>query len=71
MKVICVKNISDIYKNHFNLTVDKEYDADIKVINHKIFYCLRNDLAIKNMYDKSYFITKEEYRNKKLEELGI
>lgn len=71
MKVICVKNIYDIYKNHFILSVGKEYDADIKVINHKIFYCLRNDLGIKNMYDKSYFITKEEHRNKRLEEIGI
>lgn len=75
MKVTCVKNISDFETisndNHFSLTVGKEYDADIKVINHNEFYYIRNDLGNKNIYGKSYFVTKGEIRNQKLEEFGI
>lgn len=66
MRVICVDNDA----GHVNLTIGKEYDAENtgKFANS---YLVKNDYGFIWIYLKSWFITLEEHRNRKLEELDI
>ena len=68
MRVVCIKN-----EYEYNLTIGKEYDAEVVIssITGREFFCIKNDIAIKNCYSKDIFITIEERRNRKLEEIGI
>ena len=72
MKVICIDNVNKQKKisssEHFSLTIGKWYEC-INITNH--YYMIINDLGFENTISKNYFLTKEEYRNQKLEEIGI
>lgn len=74
MMVICIKNSyldwgGGICKH--DITIGKEYDAYIAAYESNSYYVVINDDGIKNAYPLTYFITLEEYRNKKLGEIGI
>ncbi len=70
IKAICIKNIHEDGHIYHNLIIGEEYyiidysayDVDICSIREGIVY---------NWYPKSWFMTQEEYRDKKLKELGI
>ena len=64
MKVICINNVG--YEPR--LTVGKEYEI-IKTFQNFIY--ILNDDERKMFYKASLFVTVEEYRDKKLNELGI
>jgi len=66
MKVICINN------SLAALTVGKKYycSAIIQDSDGKM-YLIRNDFGLELFYKTCYFITEEEYRDKKLGELGI
>lgn len=75
MKVVCVSN--DYYIDKKNLTIGKEYECisidhnDIKYWSD-LYYCMIIDNNNKEMmYPKFFFVTVEEYRNRKLEDIGI
>jgi hypothetical protein len=74
MKVVCIKNSyldwgGGICK--YDIIIGKEYEC----LNGSDFvddYLISFDNDHRAMYyPKSFFITKEEYRNKRLEEIGI
>jgi len=73
MKVVCIDNkgYHPELDNHFCLTIGKEYDAYIGIYECDFYYEVKNDEGTKNTYPLTYFMTLEEYRNQKLEELGI
>lgn len=64
MRVICIDNIN----NHLDLTIGKEYNT-IQV--YWDYYRLINDLGDFESYSKDFFMPIKEYRDQKLEELGI
>lgn len=64
MRVICIDNIN----NHLDLTIGKEYYI-IQV--YWDYYRLRNDLGDFESYSMDFFMPIEEYRNSRLEEIGI
>lgn len=66
MKVICINNDDGLV----NLTIGKEYDAE-NVSKYANSYLVKNDYGFVWIYLKKWFITLEEHRNKKLEELDI
>lgn len=66
MKVICINNDDGLV----NLTIGKEYDA-VNTDKFANSYLIKNDYGFIWIYLKSWFITLEEHRNKKLEELDI
>ncbi len=71
MKVICVKNTSNGVK--YKLTIGKEYKVLNYYNNRNTIIWIINEDAISGdgAYPKECFITQEEYRDKKLKELGI
>ena len=82
MKVICIDNIElgkDSYGNPRNkklaLTIGQTYevDPDVIILGKKNFYMLeKDDDEIETpIYPVHFFVTIEEYRNQKLELLGI
>ncbi len=68
MKLICIRN--NIAKDIYPLTLGKIYDASY-VANYDHWYWIFDDLGEINLYSEKWFISKEEYRDKVLEELGI
>lgn len=64
MRLICVNNYDDI----LFLTIGKEYKC---IRNDDRIYVVINDTGNECIYLKKYFLTIDEIRNKKLEELGI
>ncbi len=76
VKIICIKKAY----NHYNfakndLTIGKEYEyvnGDF-VYKHagEVYIFVKDDKDYWDYYPKKCFITKDEYRHKKLEELGI
>ncbi len=74
MKVICINNT--IGFSCAPLTIGKAYDV-LNIENYYtirysgIFYQLMGDNDVVKCYYKEWFITLEEYRDKKLEKLGI
>lgn len=64
MKVICVEN----YYGLLFLTIGKEYEV---LIHTDRAIKIWDDSINASWYCSDFFITKKEYRNKKLEELGI
>ncbi len=72
-KVICIKNTDKICQIlHYlddNLTIGKEYDAEYITEYQK--YLILNDKNSYIYYPIEWFITVEEYRDKRLKELGI
>ncbi len=74
MKMICVNNEDE--DEDINLTIGKEYECLDSYYygnySFEIIICkLVNDIGKWIVCPKNYFITLEEYRNQKLEELGI
>ncbi len=69
MKMICVNN--DNGDEDINLTIGKEYECSGSYYGNYSFCKLVNDIGKWIACPKNYFITLEEYRNQKLEELGI
>jgi hypothetical protein len=80
MKIICIsddntliigKKYSEAIDSYyeFNLTVGKVYEYfNIDNIN---WYQIIDDSGFKFYYPPCFFITIEDYRNKKLEDIGI
>lgn len=66
MKVICVDNKCG--EHLFSLTIGKEYYI-IQV--YWDYYRLRNDLGDFISYSKEFFMSIKEYRNRRLEEIGV
>lgn len=66
MKVICVYNDNG---RHF-IKIGKEYDAEDIASPDFYFFKIKGSRYMAT-YPKSCFITIEEYRNRKLEEIGI
>jgi hypothetical protein len=67
MKVVCIKS-----DRNNKVTVDRTYDTmDINVILSKLNYYIEDDLGNKALFDTRLFITLEEFREKRLSELGI
>lgn len=66
MKLVCIDNKN--YEIPF-ITIGKEYEC-IKEDN-EYYYILEDDNNINIISSKHLFITLDEYRNKKLEEIGI
>jgi len=82
MKVICVDNNNVLLDNKWNdITIGKEYTCvDINKIYYKMIFSehfcnihcfILDDSKIYCIYPKNLFISLEEYRNKRLEEIGI
>jgi hypothetical protein len=73
MKVIC-KSTKDYSDEEFwmgSLTVGKEYDIlDTNYISHSE-YMIMNDYGFEHLYPVKCFVTKQELREDKLNELGI
>ena len=67
MKVVCIKS-----DRNNKVTVDKVYNViyvnEVLSVNN---YYIEDDLGYKSLYDKRMFITLEEFREKRLSELGI
>lgn len=71
-KVICINNkkgSSDT--DYIPLTIGKEYDAYLLFLGPYIYYRIIDDTGDTYSYSPDFFITLEEYRDKKLEEIGI
>lgn len=75
MKVVCIKNSyldwdGGICK--YDITIGKKYDV-IKshYFQDKYYYSIINDSGNSYPYLVKLFITLNEYRNKRLEEIGI
>lgn len=64
MKVVCIDNIN----NQLTLTIGKIYDAEG---HDRDYYFIKSDIGHMILYPKNLFLTMNEYRNKKLEEIGI
>ena len=64
MKVVCIENCH----KEFALTFEKTYEV-IEVEENTYFLC--DDLGNRCHFFKERFLTLEEFRNKKLVELGI
>ncbi len=71
MKLICVKNIDILSKNRNPLTINKKYHVLFLKDPFNYIIEVEDDSGVKNWYPKDWFITIEEYRQQKLEELGI
>jgi hypothetical protein len=73
MKVICVNNIIPVDNEDISipLTIGKEYDICFVTYCRPIHYTIVDDAGNKHLYQKDFFITLEEYRNKRLKEIGI
>ncbi len=70
MKVICVKNRNEYNDDirQYELTIGKEYTP---YLINSTWYYIGLDNGYRSVFPKSWFMTKEEYRDKKLEDLGI
>jgi len=67
MKVICIKS-----DRNNRVTVGKTYDTiNINVILSQLNYYIEDDLGDKVLFDTRLFITLEEFREKRLKNLGI
>lgn len=67
MKVVCIKS-----DRNNKVTVGRAYDTmDINVILSKLNYYIEDDLGNKALFDTRLFITLEEFREQKLNDLGI
>ena len=67
MKVVCIKS-----DRNNKVTVGKTYDTmDINVILSKLNYYIEDDLGDRALFDTRMFITLEEFREKRLSDLGI
>lgn len=66
MKIICIKN--KIENITWEITIGKVYESKI---DKKNFYQIINERGAIFYYPKELFITMSEYRNHKLEEIGI
>ncbi len=66
MKVICINT-----GNHRYLTMGKMYECEFDYEQISKCVLIIDDGGVCDFYSKSYFITIEEYRNKKLEKIGI
>lgn len=65
------QNDNDDKYVYSNLTIGNEYEcAEINTIRGS-YYLITNDRNQVCRYYKNYFLTIEEYRNKKLGEIGI
>ena len=72
MKVICksTKDYSDDLFWQGSLTIGKEYDILDNFISPGE-YMIMNDYGFEHLYPVKCFITKQELREEKLNELGI
>jgi hypothetical protein len=74
MKVVCVNNgpMDGAMESSVNLTLDKVYEAlgDNLSANDSVFNII-NDIGNRGSYYFGRFETLEEYRQKKLEKLGV
>lgn len=69
MTVICIDNIEYYPINsNLNLTIGKKY---VVLYNNSNFYAIRNDMNDILHVNKERFNTISEYRNNKLNKLGI
>jgi hypothetical protein len=75
MKVICIDNDSDYFAERMKkwghyfeerLTLGKFYDV---LLENKIEYLITDDLGTIRYFYKDKFITIEEFRNNKIEEI--
>jgi hypothetical protein len=67
MKVVCIKS-----DRNNKVTVGKTYDTiNINVILSQLNYYIEDDLGDKVLFDTRLFITLEEFREKRLKNLGI
>ena len=74
MKVICksTKDYSDDLFWQGSLTIGKEYDIlDTKLYISPSEYMIMNDYGFEHLYPVKCFVTKQELREDKLNELGI
>ncbi|MDD4157431.1 MAG: hypothetical protein PHY08_12770 [Candidatus Cloacimonetes bacterium] len=68
MRLICVNNIDDGHLTY--LTIGKEYKC-LQIVNYENRYTIINDNHEVFWYSRKLFISLEEYRDKKLEDIGI
>lgn len=74
MKLICIDDVTDILNfgdGRKELTLYKEYEIIEKFNIERIQVSIINDLGIKNEYLLSRFVTREEMREMRLNEIGI
>ena len=74
MKVICksTKDHSDDLFWQGSLTIGKEYDIlDTKLYISPSEYMIMNDYGFEHLYPVKCFVTRQELREEKLNELGI
>lgn len=64
MRVVCIDN-----KNDTDLTIGKIY-TNLSIGIHSNYW-IKNDNGYISLYDNRLFITLEEWREKKLKEIGI
>jgi len=68
MKLMCIKNNREF--GYHNLTIGKKYHVYTLSMNTKICTVI-NDIGRMYSYSTDFFITLEEYRDKRLKEIGI
>lgn len=72
MKLICIDNNDPIFHKACPLTIGKEYECiGITKLFTQYFYCVIDDDGKETYRYKEYFMSIEEYRDKKLEDIGI
>ena len=72
MKVICINNtiVNTEYIGYPRLIIGKEYDAeDTSPLSCE--YRIRNEGKFVGTFMKICFLTRDEYRDKRLKEIGI
>ena len=68
-KVVCIDNTRDSWKTN-DITPNKTYVITSTAQNADLI-CIKNDKGKKDWYNSKLFMPLEEFREKRLEDLGI
>ena len=72
MIVVCINNFSnELHRVDKELTLNKQYEVVKSSYLWGSSYSIINDLGRMGFYNKKRFIKLEDFRNDKLDELGI
>jgi hypothetical protein len=69
VKVVCIDNTADRWKTN-DITTNKTYLVE-SIFQKGDLIFINNDKGEKEWYNSKLFITLEEFREKRLEDLGI
>jgi hypothetical protein len=78
-KIICINNKitgDRLTMGELSITIGKEYETYYELFNIDgdqsfIYLPIVDDVGYMRLYPRNFFMSKEEYRNQKLEDIGI